>query len=230
MSTEQDEVKPEITERERVNLQLRDPGLSALLGWLWPGAGHIYQKRYGKGFLFMACILSTYFYGLGIGGGKVVYASWRPNDYRWQYVCQLGVGLPAMPAIVQNMQARKGKPFFVHRGHIINARTGEIMEPDVDLTKLDDKTPEGQAALSRLKDSGLALAKDAYMAPPAGPINIDKMDVLGLWNQELQHLFELGTLFTVVAGLLNLLAVYDAFAGPAFPEDLAKPKDKKEKK
>lgn len=47
-----------------LEIDLRDPSLSALLAWLWPGAGHLYQRRTGKGLLFMICILATYFFGL----------------------------------------------------------------------------------------------------------------------------------------------------------------------
>ena len=58
----------------------------------------------------MICILSTYFFGLAIGEGKVVYASWKKNDRRWQYVCQAGVGLAAMPAMLQSRE--KPLPFM----------------------------------------------------------------------------------------------------------------------
>ena len=84
---------------EPVVVDLKDPYWAAFLAWIWPGAGHFYQKRYAKGFLFMICILSTYFFGLGIGQGRVVYASFKPGNLRWQFVCQLGVGAPALPAI-----------------------------------------------------------------------------------------------------------------------------------
>jgi hypothetical protein len=56
--------------------------------------------------------------------------------------------------------------------------------------------------------------KDGFMAPPAGPVQPERNDVLGMWHSEYKLGFDLGTLFTVVAGLLNLLAVYDAFDGP----------------
>ena len=94
---------------ERESVQLRDPGWAALLGWLWPGAGHLYQGRYAKGMLYMICILVTFFYGLSLGGGRVVYANWKPNDYRWQYACQLGVGVPAFPAILQSVKTKGGE-------------------------------------------------------------------------------------------------------------------------
>ncbi len=53
------------------------------------------------------------------------------------------------------------------------------------------------------------------MAAPQGPILQNERDVLGMWHFDYKHNFDLGTLFTIVAGLLNLLAVYDAYVGPA---------------
>ncbi|MEM9411177.1 MAG: DUF6677 family protein, partial [Planctomycetota bacterium] len=99
---------------EDVVVELRDPYWAAFLAWLWPGAGHFYQRRYGKGFLFMICILGTFFYGMGLGRGRVVYASFKPGDFRWQYVCQIGAGAVALPAIPQAYVTRDGgDPFFV---------------------------------------------------------------------------------------------------------------------
>ena len=43
----------------------------------------------------------------------------------------------------------------------------------------------------------------------------DENDVLGRWHFEIKHMFEIGTLYTLIAGLLNFLAIYDAFCGPA---------------
>ncbi|MEM7313216.1 MAG: DUF6677 family protein, partial [Planctomycetota bacterium] len=60
-----------------VEVDLKNRPLAAFLAWLWPGAGHVYQGRYGKGMLFMVCILVTYFWGLALGDGHVVYASFR---------------------------------------------------------------------------------------------------------------------------------------------------------
>ena len=48
---------------------------------------------------------------------------------------------------------------------------------------------------------------------------------MAIWHEELEHRFEIGTLYTVVAGLLNLLAVYDAFAGPFVVADEKEKKD-----
>ncbi len=173
---------------EEIEVDLRDPWLAAFLAWLWPGAGHMYQRRYAKGTVFMICILGTFFFGLTLGGGRVVYASWVEYDRRWQYGCQVLVGAPALPAIVQNMLVRAGnEPMF-----------------------------------------------GGYMSPP-GEIVPDGNDELAQWHAQLDFSFEMGTLYTVIAGLLNVLAIFDAYAGPvaAAPDsqsDKPPPNDKDEKK
>ena len=87
-----------------ISIDLRDPLIAGFLAWLIPGAGHFYQRRWAKGFLFMICILATFFSGLFIGKGRVVYASMRSieprpglvsSDYHLPFLCQVGVGLPA---------------------------------------------------------------------------------------------------------------------------------------
>ena len=164
-----------------VEIDLRNPPLAALWAWLLPGAGHLYQRRYAKGILFMVCILGTYFFGLALGGGKVVYASFTKSDVRYPYICQVGVGLPALPALVQRQRI------------IVN--------------KNDDPLWGG------------------FMAPPAQPVKEQLPDDLAEWHRELKTRFELGTLYTMVAGLLNVLVIYDAFAGPVFTS----PSQKKDK-
>jgi hypothetical protein len=155
-----------------LEIPLRNPALAALWAWLIPGAGHLYQRRYAKGVLFMVCILGTYFFGLALGGGKVVYASFRQPDMRYPYLCQVGVGLPALPALVQRqrvMGSERRSPLW-----------------------------------------------SGFMAPPHQPVFEQEHDELAEWHSQLKGMFELGTLFTMVAGLLNVLAIYDAYAGPVF--------------
>ena len=70
------------------------------------------------------------------------------------------------------------------------------------------------------------------MAPPRDP------GVLADWHKDLNMRFELGTLYTMIAGLLNVLAIWDAYGGPVVSEpgkqergppgdDKSKDKDKK---
>ncbi len=39
---------------------------AALLGWAWPGLGHLFLGRRGKGLLLMACILGLFVLGVGM--------------------------------------------------------------------------------------------------------------------------------------------------------------------
>ena len=50
-------------------------------------------------------------------------------------------------------------------------------------------------------------------------------DTLAKWHDELKGFFEIASLYTMIAGLLNMLAVYDAYAGPVFPQ----PEEKKKR-
>lgn len=206
-------------EGEPVVVNLRDPYWAAFLAWLWPGAGHLYQKRYAKGMLFMICVLSTFFYGLGLGHGRVVYASSKPGDFRWQYGFQFGAGVVALPALVQSFKTGKGgDPYFV----LCERYPEDYKIPALRFHRIPEDNPNNY--------QGPTL-KDGFMAPPAGPVRLNDPDTLGRWHFDYKHFFELGTLYTVVAGLLNMLAIYDAFCGPAIltPEQRRKMEERKSK-
>ena len=82
-------------------INLKNRYLAAVLAFLLPGAGHFYQGRRNKAYLFAVCILGLFFLGMFVGQGRVVYASWSPDEYRIQFPAQLFVGIPAFPAAVQ---------------------------------------------------------------------------------------------------------------------------------
>ena len=46
------------------------------------------------------------------------------------------------------------------------------------------------------------------MAPPASAQELND------WYREKNRYLELGTVYTMIAGLLNVLAIYDAWGGP----------------
>jgi hypothetical protein len=54
-------------------------------------------------------------------------------------------------------------------------------------------------------------AMGGFMAPPASP------GVLSDWNAETASGFDMGTLYTMIAGLLNILVIFDAWGGPLPP-------------
>jgi hypothetical protein len=64
-----------------------------------------------------------------------------------------------------------------------------------------------------------------FMAGPQGD-DEDRMRQLAEWHNRLNIRFELGTLYTMIAGLLNILAIWDAYGGPVVTEPGKKEKEK----
>ncbi|MFW5693057.1 MAG: DUF6677 family protein [Thermoguttaceae bacterium] len=164
------------TEHEHeASIDLRDPLVAAVLAWLIPGLGHLYQRRFAKAALYFLCIMTLFGYGLAMGSlpeegwyGRVVYYSWRPGDKRLFYICQVGAGLAGF-------QAPPRHP-------------NDPVRPDD--PNRDQPTPH-----------------ELYSRLP--------------------RYFELGTVYTAIAGLLNILAIYDAWGGPVPPA--RKKKDEEDK-
>jgi hypothetical protein len=176
----------EKTETTEETIDLKEPGIAALLAWLVPGLGHFYQGRRAKAVLYFVCIMGLYVFGLYLGGsstlgyGRAVYCAWRPGDQRLYYFGQIGIGAAAMPALFQANRMAKQQPVWFG---------GFMAPPRADNARTD------------------------------GP-NGDQPN-LGDLHRQLHHYFELATFFTFIAGLLNILAIYDAYAGPvaSVPEE-----------
>ena len=166
-----------LVDGERIDL--RNRSLAALLAWLVPGAGHLYQRRYAKGYLFLVCILSAWVLGFALGGGHVVYASWVPGDKRWHYFLQAGMGGAALPALIQ--------------ANLIKKAT----DPKTGVTSEDYEPYWG-----------------GFMAPPLRPVHESQADEVSAWYARHGAGYEMGTWYTVIAGLLNILVIYDAYGGP----------------
>jgi hypothetical protein len=220
-------------------LDLRDPWLAALLAWLVPGLGHMYQRRWGKGGLLMTCILATFFYGLWLGGGRVVYASFRENDAHYAYLCQVATGLPALPAIVQAVRCGSVPPKAplwdglmappMLAGQIVTragVQTQHEIHPNDPFFALREDVPAVNRRESEFKNFRL-YDPDNVQGPylVCAPVG-EATDQSAYWQYQQGGFYDLGTVFTMIAGLLNVLAIWDAWGGPATP--LTKPKDETE--
>jgi hypothetical protein len=159
-----------------------EPSLAAaILSYLIPGLGQIYQGRYGKGLLFMGSLLGMFFLGQAMGQWQNVYVPrgdelpgqrGRSNFLtglvlRWHYPGQFWIGVAAWPALWQHFRTpdpeEEAHPSFWNN-----------------FQKVPDET-----ALNKFL------------------INEDKTP-------------DLGWVYTVIAGMLNILVIYDAYAGAAF--------------
>lgn len=162
---------PGLNASHEPTLDLKNRHLAALLAWLVPGLGHYYQGRRGKAVLYFVCIVGLFVTGQILGDWRNVFWRWTSptqdaENFRFSYLCQFFVGLPALPALLQ----------------------------------------------ATLRHYGMGPILGGFLAEPA--LN----DLNGL-HARLGNLVEVGWVYTVVAGLLNVLAIYDALEGPALPDE-----------
>ncbi|HKB40075.1 MAG TPA: DUF6677 family protein [Gemmataceae bacterium] len=192
--------------------------LPAFLSYLVPGLGQIYQGRIGKGILFFVCIVSLFFYGMYLGNWSNVYlpdTSSEPNTLnlpplaadlynRPQFLGQFWVGVAAWPAVLQYMaydpDSEVGPLFGTYQRYPYESRS----ESENDSARGSDDPAERKRA-----------RQSARLKP-----NVALHDYKGKTLNELQNegdkRWDLGWVFTVIAGVLNIMVIYDALAGPAF--------------
>ncbi len=275
----------------RINFRTRE--LAALLAFLVPGAGHFYQGRRLKAGIYFTCILTLFFAGMVLGDwqpvySQVVYAKkqgtttqMQPREgsfgsnYSIGYAAQVLVGLPALPALIQQSRFSSDSAGTIGLDSELNSdfsgvlreRNGAVFLPVTGQLIL---TP-GKGAKDvvgtfegRLRDgspvsgqiNGAAeLGKDVFGSPRreiqvrgysgAKAEGIEPTQMWGTvsrpfynWfqaprdNTELDRLhgklsqhFDIACVFTWIAGLLNLMAIWDAYDGPAYGYGDEEPED-----
>lgn len=194
----------ESSQQAEVKVNLKNPYIAAALALLFPGAGHFYQGRTAKGLIFCLCIMGLFIYGLvlssgeGVGWGRAVYKKWNQEDKRFYFFGQVFVGLPAAPAFIQSELVKADKPPILFG----------LMAPPIDNRKV--VLSHGEYRYAPLFPGDLEIQNKQY--------NFTFHQIRKAQNKN----FELGTLFTVVAGLLNLLVVFDAAGGVVVEDETPK--------
>jgi TM2 domain-containing membrane protein YozV len=188
----------------------RRPDLvAALLSYLIPGLGQIYQGRTGKGLLFLVGLYGMFFYGMFLGRWSNVFLAdtadrnpawnlprWATNLYnRPHFAGQFWIGVVAWPAIWHYNHDPASQP----RGRV---------EGPLDSIRRFGFKP------------GIAAFMDKFEAAPTE-------DELNEMQRDDDKHWDLGWVYTVIAGVLNVLVIYDALAGPALGMTVAKPNDAK---
>lgn len=175
-------------------VDLKDPYVATLLSFVFPGLGHLYQGRAAKGVLFALCVGGLFLLGAYLGSS----AKFGPCRVVYYTMAR---GEQRYYFFAQMWIGLPASPALIQ--YLVD-RTGEqplwggLMAPPV------------SKRMARETDGGSEILEDAYDAdlPTAGNI-----------REYLNRDFELGTIFTVVAGLLNLFVVLDAYAGPVSEEE-----------
>ncbi len=168
--------------------------IGGLLSYLIPGLGQVYQGRIGKGLLFFFGLYSLFFYGMWMGSWCNV---WMPDVADMPPLEVAGNKLTGVPSSIYY------RPQFLGQFWI-----GVAAWPSVVQYHYFDAT----------KDSG-PMFGTFQRTPPEGTAN-DPPDKITLnkLQREGNKRWDLGWVYTVIAGVLNLLVIYDALAGPMFRE------------
>ena len=254
-------------------VDLKSPWLAALLAFLVPGAGHMYQGRWFKGVLYSVCILGLFFTGMALGDWQAVYYQRQPQNTTYGYFSQVLVGLPALPAYFQSKRynsagnldsgAVLNKPLSASFSGVWsrNNPQGETESSEID-GQIELTTVTGhfgpeikgvfRGTLEGDQSIELKLGESFELAPKIGAGSrrrlicsvledqegqqfayneIDGSIPRGFWdrfeapldkhdldevNGRLGKLYEIALVYTWIAGLLNLLAIWDALEGPAY--------------
>lgn len=175
--------------------------VAGVLSYLIPGLGQIAQGRVSKGVFFMIVLLGMFHAGQAMGGWKNVYVPHVDPDpgapilrripiyYRWHFAGQFFIGVAAWPAIWQ---------------YYGMAVPPQETSPFLHNYQREPMTREKEIRLGRQR------------IDPAGR---EVLSGEGQLNREIARSdksWDLGWVYTVVAGVLNILVIYDAAAGPAF--------------
>jgi hypothetical protein len=168
---------------------------AGVLSYIVPGLGQIYQGRVGKGLLFLVCLYGLFFTGMAMGEWKNVYLpdlakdadDIRPWDNNvWH--------LPRPLTFLANVYNR---PHFAGQFWIGAAAWPAIWQYNNMNVPSKETSPFWHDFDRGPRDFQDDQAMNQFLT------NSDKTP-------------DLGWVYTVIAGVLNILVIYDAFAGPAF--------------
>ncbi len=245
---------------------LKNPLLAAVLAYLLPGLGHVYQGRLLKAGIYSVCILGTFLGGMTLGDWQPVYYRMDSEHSRFSYFSQAMVGLPALPALVQKARYERSTRAGVvpeidgplvasfqgaavyHSGDSQAVHGRVTLTPGADdiAGAFEGQDRDGQPVSLRLS-SPLTLQQRVYPSRDrtfvcaivdsdgsfVGELRgyiprsvLDWFEVplghpghnepLAAAHGRLGKMFDLASVFTWVAGLLNVLAMWDAYEGPAY--------------
>ncbi len=167
--------------------------LAFVLSYLLPGLGQVLQGRVGKGVLFFVCLYGLFFYGMWMGQMKNV---WLPDASKLPEV-----EVPILGKLDGWPKALYYRPQFLGQFWIGVAAWPAVVqyvatEPPADA----GDRPKPTAVLGH------------YMqTPPEAELNDLQRGQDKRWD--------LGWVYTVIAGVLNVLVMYDALAGPVVRDD-----------
>jgi TM2 domain-containing membrane protein YozV len=165
--------------------------LAGFLSYLIPGLGQIYQGRVGKGVLFFVCIYTLFFFGQWLGSGTAE-RDGNGDEKKITYSVSSNVFLPHTPEAKNVLGDLWNRPHFLGQVWVGVAAWPALFQ----YVNYDEK-----------RDADPPLG-GFQRQPPEWTLNALQVSGDKTWD--------LAWVYTVVAGVLNIMVIYDAAIGPAF--------------
>jgi Family of unknown function (DUF6677) len=180
-----------------------DP-LAGVLSYLIPGLGQIIQGRFSKGIVFFVSLYALFFYGMALGKFRNVY----------------------LPDTAGELRRLKDSKKEIPESDITDAEKRNSFAKVInDLYNRPHYA--GQFFIGIAAWPSVLQYHNFDPAKQQGPVFGEFMraphpDELNRLQREESKTWDLGWVYTVIAGVLNILVIYDAIAGPAFREATVK--------
>ena len=87
-----------------LKIDLKNPVIAGILAFLLPGAGHLYQRRFFKAFVFAIGVWGSWWTGMAMSDWKALQAPAKGHMETapvLKFAGQAGVGLPSVWAVYQ---------------------------------------------------------------------------------------------------------------------------------
>ncbi|MGF1634327.1 MAG: DUF6677 family protein [Phycisphaerae bacterium] len=188
------------------------PAVVAVAGWLLPGLAHWLIGRRVRGYVIGATVLGIFLVGLLVAGVRVIQVPGYDFNGRRQYVA---VGHSANGQPLQQWQltaspfaAVISKPWYI--GQVlagpVTVLTSWASLEIADNWRVDGTdVATGNAVSLQVEAANADLAADA-----AAGRGVQATAITEAWPRTHSPLSGVGTIYTAVAGMLNLLAIIDA--------------------
>jgi hypothetical protein len=185
-------------------------GLAALLGFAVPGLGHILQGlvgqnrgRLAKGLLFFVVLNGMFLFGMSLGQWRNVYLpQYQAGQRADRKVTWFGKPMPNLVADLYTRLQYVGQ-FWI--GMPAWPALWNYYMPDA-------------AVLEPWYESPGAIKKDEQDSQELRKRKLEESDRAASDMQfQMDKTYDIGWVYTVIAGVLNLLVIYDAWAGSVIP-------------
>lgn len=183
---------------------------AGFLSYLVPGLGQIVQGRVGKGLLFLFCLYGLFFYGLYLGSWSNVYIPRTDRPAAARLVRLPLVGEVRLANGILDLWDRLQFPGQFWMGAVVWPAIWQYVHHN-------PAAPTGPLFGNFMREP----YENRTDAPPGWQgKTLNELQIDG------DKTWDLGWVMTVIAGVLNVLVIYDAYAGPALGPTEPKPTEK----